>query len=85
MEQLTKAAVRTFAAVVASDDGVMMKQIQATHVPDGRDIDVKSVIFVIEGIMRHVTPNVDADHDVYIFACSSLVYVKSRILVISAY
>ncbi|KAL7171614.1 hypothetical protein ACSBR2_036303 [Camellia fascicularis] len=39
-----------------SDDNAMMKQIQATHAPDGREVDVKPLIHVIEDIMHRATP-----------------------------
>lgn len=37
----------------ASDDNAMMKQIQATHSPDSREVDVKPILHIIEDIMRH--------------------------------
>lgn len=43
----------------ASDDTAMMKQIQATHAPDGREIEVKPIIQIIEDILRRATPNID--------------------------
>ncbi|XP_047342635.1 protein SIEVE ELEMENT OCCLUSION B-like [Impatiens glandulifera] len=43
----------------ASDDGTMMKQIVATHSPDGRDMDVKPVILIIEDILNRVSPGID--------------------------
>ena len=43
----------------ASDDSAMMKQIQSTHTPDGRVVDVKPIIQIIENVLRHVTPNID--------------------------
>ncbi|GKV41943.1 hypothetical protein SLEP1_g49410 [Rubroshorea leprosula] len=43
----------------ASNDIVMMKQIQATHCPDGRQVDVKPILHIIEYILRWVTPSID--------------------------
>ncbi|XP_047316854.1 protein SIEVE ELEMENT OCCLUSION B-like [Impatiens glandulifera] len=43
----------------ASDDGAMMKQILATHSPDGRDIDPKPVLRIIEDMLHRVSPNID--------------------------
>lgn len=42
----------------SSDDTVMSKQIQATHVPDGREIDVKPLLFIVEDIFKRAIPNV---------------------------
>ncbi|KAI7998520.1 Protein SIEVE ELEMENT OCCLUSION B [Camellia lanceoleosa] len=39
-----------------SDDDAMMKQIQTTHVPDGREVDVKPLICIIDDIMPRATP-----------------------------
>lgn len=43
----------------ASDDSAMMKQIQATHSPDGRVVDVKPILGLIESIFRHAAPGID--------------------------
>ncbi|KAL5717956.1 hypothetical protein ACHQM5_010904 [Ranunculus cassubicifolius] len=42
-----------------SDDTVMMKQIQATHAPDGREVDVKPLLHVVEDILSRSTPGID--------------------------
>lgn len=42
-----------------SDDNVMMKQIQATHAPDGREVDVKPLLFLVEDILNRATLQVD--------------------------
>ncbi|KAK7302171.1 hypothetical protein RJT34_13052 [Clitoria ternatea] len=34
-----------------SDDSAMMKQVQATHAPDGREIDVKPILQVVDEIL----------------------------------
>ncbi|KAJ7945780.1 protein SIEVE ELEMENT OCCLUSION B-like [Quillaja saponaria] len=38
-----------------SDDNAMMKQILATHVPDGREVDVKPILNLTEDILQYVT------------------------------
>lgn len=43
----------------ASDDSAMMKQIQATHSPDGRELEIKPILYVIETILHHVSPGID--------------------------
>ncbi|KAK4778646.1 hypothetical protein SAY86_006174 [Trapa natans] len=43
----------------ASDDSAMMKQIQATHAPDGRTVDVGPILSIIEGIFSHAAPSID--------------------------
>lgn len=44
----------------SSDDSAMMKQIQSTHAPDGRVVDVKPIMLVIEEILRRASPGIDA-------------------------
>ncbi|KAI9087503.1 hypothetical protein K1719_030373 [Acacia pycnantha] len=47
-----------------SDDTVMMKQVQATHAPDGREVDIKPVLQINEEILIHViAPTVNGDVD----------------------
>ncbi|KAJ3683318.1 hypothetical protein LUZ60_013545 [Juncus effusus] len=41
-----------------SDDSMVMKQITGTHLPDGRDIDVKPLLRVVEDILHRATPTV---------------------------
>lgn len=36
----------------SSDDNAMMKQIQATHAPDGREVEVKPFLHIIEDIFK---------------------------------
>ncbi|KAK8489347.1 hypothetical protein V6N12_055363 [Hibiscus sabdariffa] len=43
----------------ASDDSAMMKQIQSTHSPDGRSIDVKPILQIIDNVLRRLTLNID--------------------------
>ncbi|ERN10515.1 protein SIEVE ELEMENT OCCLUSION B [Amborella trichopoda] len=40
---------------IASDDAAVMKQILATHSPDGREIDVKPLVQIVEDILKHTT------------------------------
>ncbi|GKV37162.1 hypothetical protein SLEP1_g45221 [Rubroshorea leprosula] len=44
----------------ASDDTMMLKQIQATHSPDGREINVKPLLLIVEDIFKQSTPAIDA-------------------------
>ncbi|KAI9087650.1 hypothetical protein K1719_030520 [Acacia pycnantha] len=47
-----------------SDDTAMMKQVQATHAPDGREVDVRPVLQIIEEILIHaIARTVDGDVD----------------------
>ncbi|KAL5797079.1 hypothetical protein ACOSQ2_001899 [Xanthoceras sorbifolium] len=41
--------------IAMSDDNMMMKQILATHTPDGREVDVKPVFQLIEDILNRAT------------------------------
>ncbi|KAM7266976.1 hypothetical protein ACFE04_009142 [Oxalis oulophora] len=43
-----------------SDDNVMLKQIMGTHAPDGREVDVKPLLFLTEDILNRATLQVDA-------------------------
>ncbi|GMY14995.1 protein SIEVE ELEMENT OCCLUSION B-like [Fagus crenata] len=56
MQKAMKSDHRMFSA---SDDSTMMKQIQATHAPDGRELDVRPILLVIEDILRRATPSID--------------------------
>ncbi|XP_065875366.1 protein SIEVE ELEMENT OCCLUSION B-like isoform X1 [Euphorbia lathyris] len=40
----------------SSDDNLMMKQVQATHAPDGRDFSVKPLLHVVEDIFNRAAP-----------------------------
>ncbi|XP_042413443.1 protein SIEVE ELEMENT OCCLUSION B-like [Zingiber officinale] len=42
----------------ASDDSAVIKQIVATHSPDGRDVDTRPLMHLIEDILRRATPTV---------------------------
>lgn len=43
-----------------SDDNVMMKQIIATHDPDDRDVDTRSLLRLVENILKRATLVADA-------------------------
>jgi len=40
----------------SSDDTAMMKQIQATHAPDGREFSVKPLLHIVEDIFLRAAP-----------------------------
>ncbi|KAE8722042.1 hypothetical protein F3Y22_tig00014444pilonHSYRG00109 [Hibiscus syriacus] len=42
-----------------SDDNVMMNQILATHAPDGREFDVRPLLYLVEDILNRATQHVD--------------------------
>ncbi|KAJ6965637.1 protein SIEVE ELEMENT OCCLUSION B-like [Populus alba x Populus x berolinensis] len=42
-----------------SDDNVMMKQIVGTHAPDGREVDVKPLLLLVEDILKRATQQID--------------------------
>ncbi|GMJ12500.1 hypothetical protein HRI_004919200 [Hibiscus trionum] len=56
-QQLMRSSERRM--FLASDDGALMKQIQSAHSPDGRFIDVKPILRIIDNVLRHLTPNID--------------------------
>ncbi|XP_057984261.1 protein SIEVE ELEMENT OCCLUSION B-like [Malania oleifera] len=39
-----------------SDDNVVTKQIEETHSPDGREVDIRPLLQIVEDILRHSTP-----------------------------
>lgn len=41
----------------ASEDGVMLKQIQASHAPDGRVINVRPLLRIVEDIFNRAAPS----------------------------
>ena len=43
-----------------SDDNMMMKQILATHTPNGREVEVKPVFQLIEDILNRATLQVSS-------------------------
>ncbi|KAH7851801.1 hypothetical protein Vadar_016645 [Vaccinium darrowii] len=46
--------------LMTSDDTVMLRQIQATHYPDDRRIDVKPILQLVEDILSRATLSVDS-------------------------
>ncbi|KAF8390539.1 hypothetical protein HHK36_025066 [Tetracentron sinense] len=61
MQQMIKGERHLFST---SDDNSMMKQIQGTHAPDGREIDVKPLLQLVEDIWHRAKPMIDATlHD----------------------
>lgn len=42
----------------SSDDTMMMRQIQATHAPDGREVDVRPLLHIVEDILERASPSV---------------------------
>ncbi|KAM7509859.1 hypothetical protein LguiB_008734 [Lonicera macranthoides] len=40
---------------MSSDENVMMRQIQETHTPDGRHVDVKPLLNIVEDILKRAT------------------------------
>ena len=53
-EVLARSDCRKFSA---SDDSAMMKQVEASHAPDGREVDVRPILSIIEDIFRRATPS----------------------------
>ncbi|KAJ9683328.1 hypothetical protein PVL29_019070 [Vitis rotundifolia] len=47
----------------ASEDNMMLKQIEATHEPDGREFDVKPLLHLVEQIFTCATPKSDVTFD----------------------
>nr|DAD30369.1 TPA_asm: hypothetical protein HUJ06_009220 [Nelumbo nucifera] len=43
-------------SVSASNDNVMMKQILATHAHDGREVDVRAILHIVEDIFQRSSP-----------------------------
>ncbi|KAI3433150.1 uncharacterized protein J3R85_007370 [Psidium guajava] len=44
----------------SSDDNAMLKQIQSTHAPDGREVEVRHLLLIIEEIFQHAKPIIHA-------------------------
>ncbi|KAL2932638.1 Protein SIEVE ELEMENT OCCLUSION B [Bienertia sinuspersici] len=53
--QMARGDRRMFAA---SDDSTMLKQIQGTHAPDGRDVDVRPIIEIVEDVFTRAAPSI---------------------------
>ncbi|CAN4123287.1 unnamed protein product [Withania somnifera] len=48
---------------LASDDNAMIKHIEETHIPDGRDFDVKPLVHIIEDIVHRANPIAGRVHE----------------------
>lgn len=46
-----------------SDDNTLLKQVQSTHLPDGRVIEVKPLIHIVEGIFKLADPSIGGISD----------------------
>lgn len=57
MHQLQQMARNDRRMFSSSDDNAMVKQIQATHSPDGRELDVFPVLLVIEDVLHRAIPD----------------------------
>ncbi|XP_030544740.2 protein SIEVE ELEMENT OCCLUSION B-like [Rhodamnia argentea] len=57
MQRLIKGGDRSM--ITMSDDSVMMKQVMDTHTPDGREVDVKPLLHLVEDILNRATLSVD--------------------------
>lgn len=53
-----------------SDDNVMMKQILTSHAPDGREFDVRPLLYLVEDILNRATQHVDYITKVYNTFCT---------------
>lgn len=60
----------------SSDDIAMMKQIQTTHAPDGREIEVQPILVIIEEILHRAAPGIDGIINVRI--CINLLPISTR-------
>ena len=60
----------------SSDDNATMKQIQATHAPDGREVDEKPLLQVIEGIFKCAEHGIPGSFEVHSFSLILLLYVE---------
>ncbi|KAF7130283.1 hypothetical protein RHSIM_Rhsim10G0033600 [Rhododendron simsii] len=47
---------REISLLTTSDDNFMMKQIMATHTPNGREFNVRPLLHVVEDVMHRATP-----------------------------
>lgn len=60
---------------VSSDENVMMRQIQETHTPDGRHVDVKPLLNIVEDILNRATLIDSAILPVSIIIFSLLIFI----------
>ncbi|MED6217821.1 hypothetical protein PIB30_021115 [Stylosanthes scabra] len=48
----------------AADDSAMMKQVQATHQPDGREVDVKPIIQIVDEVLiQLIARSIEGHHE----------------------
>jgi hypothetical protein len=45
----------------SSDDNAMMKRILETHAPDGREIDAKPLLQIVEDIFHRAAPGISGN------------------------
>ena len=57
-----------------SDDNMMVKQIHATHAPDGREFDVRPLFQLVEDILNRAT--LVADPSISVKQCYNLLFSK---------
>lgn len=69
LQQMTRGDRGTF---LSTDENMIMKQVQATHTPDGREVDVRPLLLIVEDILNRATLNVDAIVPVYIWVFSAI-------------
>ncbi|KAJ6301864.1 hypothetical protein OIU77_016054 [Salix suchowensis] len=77
--------------LMMSDDNVVMKQIVETHAPDGREVDVKPLLHLVEDILKRATLQIDTtsqanavsedrtDHAGFVPMLDSLSYTIDRV------
>lgn len=55
-----------------SDDAAMIKQILSTHAPDGREVDVKPILHIVEDILNRANAGTETDpvKQTYISFCN---------------
>lgn len=53
--QLLKSERRMFSS---SDDNAVIKQVTATHAPDGREVEVRLILDVVEDVLKRSTPTI---------------------------
>ncbi|KAG2710497.1 hypothetical protein I3760_04G029900 [Carya illinoinensis] len=47
----------TNSMITLSDDNVMVKQVLGTHAPDGREVDIRPLLYIVEDILNRATLN----------------------------
>lgn len=58
-----------------SDDSAMTKQVQATHAPDGREIDVKPILQIVDEILvRFIARTVEGYEVRVTFYCTMFTF-----------